>query len=181
MKNKIKILIAATIFLAIIPAFVFAFGEVAGPVVFSVPIGGSNVSRWGLSNDQQINVKLSAQGDISKYISFTDSITLPSNNQIYWVNITAKIPSDYNVSQGMNITGTLYAVSEGQPGQVQINLQLKKYAYVLVQPKVVEQSNNLFTGMFALQPVSISVAVICVVIVLFGLFHFARKRKGVKI
>jgi len=162
---------------------VFAFGEVAGPVVFTVPIGGNNVSSWGISNDQAINVKLSAEGDAMKYLSFPDSITLQPNNQIYWVNLTAKIPSDYNVTQGTNITGTLSAVAAGQPGQVQINLRLKKSMYILVQPATVQESVQQFsepfqiaTGLFALGPL-IYLPAAGAIVILIGIFYFARKRK----
>jgi len=179
MKNKIKILIFSLICLAIIPSFVFAFGEVAGPVVFYVPIGGSNTSSWGISNDQPINVQLTAEGNITQFVSLPNSISLEGNNKIYWINLSAKIPVDYNISAGTNITGTFYALAQGQPGQVQINLQLKKNAYIIVEPKMTEQNNNFFTGFFALQSNFWIIGVIAVV-VLFALFYFGIKRKEVK-
>ncbi len=165
---------------------VFAFGEVAGPVVFNVPIGGSVVGIWGISNDQPITVKLSAEGNIAQYISMPDSVTLEGSNKIYWINVTVKIPADYNISQGTNITGTLYAVAEGNPGQVQINLRLQKNSYIIVEPKATESSNsnsNFISGLFTLQIFGLpATAVVLAVVVIFALIYFARKRKrGVKI
>lgn len=178
MKNKMKILIIFVICLAIIPSFVFAFGEVTGPVIFYVPIGSSNVSSWGISNNEATVVTLSAEGDIAKFINLPSNVTLQSN-QIYWINITANIPSDYNTSNGTNITGTFYALQQGQPGQVQINLRLKKNAYILVeQPQALtlEQQNIFVAGLFALETNPSFVAVITGIIVLFGIVLFVKKK-----
>ena len=82
MKNKIKIFIVAAICLMFIPIFVFAFGEVAGPVVIHVPLGSSNSSQWGISNDESITVKLTAEGDATKFISIPETVTLEGNNKI---------------------------------------------------------------------------------------------------
>ena len=186
MKNKIKILAMALISLVIIPATVFAFGEVAGPVVIHVPLGGSNTSSWGIFNGEAIDAKVSAEGDVTKFISFPEKVSLEGNNRIYWVNITAKIPADYNLTQGTNITGTLYALTEGKPGQVQINLQVKKTIQIIVeQPQVSEENmfSNYLTGLFALQAYSIPVVGIVAAIalvVLLGIFYIVKIKKEVK-
>lgn len=183
MKNKLASIILTSFAVFFIPNIVFAFGEVAGPVVFYVPIGGSNNSMWGIFNNESVAVSISAEGDAAKYLSFPQNFTLQPNNQIYWINLTANIPSDYNVTQEKNITGVLYAVAQGQPGQVQINLRLKKNMYVLVGESQKTNSvsekipTNLFTGFFALQPAPI-LSVIATLAVIFGLFFFIKGRKG---
>ena len=133
MKNEIKILVAVSICLAIIPSLVSAFGEVAGPVTIYVPVGGgTNTGQWGIFNGDPIDAKISAQGDATQYLSFPDSVSLSGNNQIAYVTIIATIPADANLPEGTNITGTLYALAQGQPGQVQINLQVKKILFIII-------------------------------------------------
>lgn len=182
MKTKIELLVMATICLVIIPSAVFAFGEVTGPVVINVPVGGSGVGMWGLGNNETVKVTLRAEGDASKYLSLPSEVEVPATG-IYWVNVTAKIPSDYNVSQGTNITGVMYAVLEGSPGQVQINLQLKKYVYILVeQPQISEVNNQppvqFMTGLFAFGS-SFYIPIVALIVILFGIFYFTRITKGV--
>ncbi|MCX6821902.1 MAG: hypothetical protein NTW30_03945, partial [Candidatus Aenigmarchaeota archaeon] len=110
---------------------VFSLQEVAGPLVISVPIGGSNSAQWRLLNDgdQAITVSLTATGDAAKYLSFPATKDLPPGEIVY-ISITASVPSDYNL--GQNITGFLYALQEGQPGQVKINIQLMKSVTIMV-------------------------------------------------
>jgi hypothetical protein len=177
-----KIILITLVCLAIIPSLVFAFGEVAGPVVIYAPIGGSGVGRWGLGHNETVNVKLRVEGNASQYISLPSEITLPPSG-IYWVNVTARIPSNYNVSQGMNITGVMYAVLEGKTGgQVQINLQLKKNVFVIVeQPKAFPLSifariGKFFTGFFVLEPTSFT-AVLGVVLIFIILIYFAKRKR----
>jgi hypothetical protein len=182
MENKIKIFIIALIALSVIPSLVSAFGEVTGPVVIHVPIGGTGVGMWGLGHNETVNVKLGVEGNASKYISLPSEVTL-SPNGIYWVNVTAIIPADYNISQGTNISGIMYAVLEGKPGQVKINLQLKKYVYIIVeQPQTSEsvQSHNFITGLFALQPVPLGITSVAgLVIIVSGIFYFVKNKKEV--
>jgi len=143
--------------LTLISPSVFAFGQVAGSVFINVPVGGSGTGSWKIFNEEPITVSISAEGDAMKFISFPEQVTLEPNNKIYSVEITAKIPADYNLTQGTNITGTLYALSEGSPGQVKINLQLKKNIYILVKSPeasapAVNPLTSLITGFFSLGP-----------------------------
>jgi len=183
MKNKIKFFVITAICLAIIPSLVFAFGEVAGPVVIHVPLGGSNTSSWGLGHNETVKVKLRVEGNASQYITLPSEVTLPPSG-IYWVNVTAKIPSNYNLTQGTNITGVMYAVLEGAPGQVKINLQLMKNIYILVeqsQPSnsLSEQIGKFVTGLFALEPTSVIPVTALVLIIFIALIYFMKTRKGV--
>jgi hypothetical protein len=174
--KEIFLLVVVLISLLLISCSVYAFGQIAGPVVIHVPLGGSNASSWGILNNEATTVKISAEGDATKFISFPERVTLEPD-KIYLVNITAKIPSDYDLEQGKNITGTLYALLEGKPGQVQINLQLKKNMYILVEePKKDQSTTKFMTGLFLLGPnyaVSISVLVVLFTFILF----FKNKRR----
>jgi len=183
MKNKIKIFILTLTCLAVIPSLVFAFGEITGPVVIHVPLGGSGVGMWGLVHNETVEVSLRAEGDASQYISLPSKVTLPPTG-IYWVNITAKIPADYNISQGANITGVMYALLEGSPGQVQINLQLKKNVFILVeQPQVSNLEEGMFgdmiTGLFVLKPGYIMSVVGMAMIIIVTFIYFTKNRREV--
>lgn len=191
MKNEIKILIVAAICLAIIPSTVFAFGEVTGPVVIYAPVGGSGVGQWGLVNNETVTLQLRIEGDAAKYISLPSEVTLQPTG-IYWVNVTANIPSNYDKSQGTNITGDMFALREGTPGQVQINLQLEKHVYILVDQTAPSTSsapiasapvqsvqNNLFSGFSFLPVLDFNlVGAIVVGIVIFLAFVFISRRFG---
>ncbi|MCX6818536.1 MAG: hypothetical protein NT129_00870 [Candidatus Aenigmarchaeota archaeon] len=124
-----------------------ALQEVAGPVVISTPIGGSNSSLYGLINDGNatVVVSLRAEGDAAKYLSFPANVSLVPKKLVY-TNITASIPSDYSTTG--NITGSLYALQEGTPGQVRINIQLMKSVIISVyeQPKQGTSSGQTSQG-----------------------------------
>lgn len=117
----------------------YALQEVAGPLVISVPIGGSNSARWGLINDgnETITVSLRAEGDAAKYLSFPATVDLVPHKTVY-TNITVSIPADYSTSSGRNITGYLYALQEGNSGQVKINVQMMKGLTITVTGESVE-------------------------------------------
>jgi hypothetical protein len=197
MKNEIKILLTMTICLAIIPSLVFAFGEVAGPVVIYVPVsGGTGTSQWGIFNGDPITAKISAEGDAAKYLSFPSSVDLPGNNQIIYVPINATIPASAGLKDGTNITGTLYALSEGKPGQVQINLQVNKNVFIIIgnpppgvtQPAIqsqtssaTQQVNNPATGFATLPAFDYMLAgAIGAGVVIFLAFVFVSRRFGLR-
>jgi hypothetical protein len=142
---KIKTILMLTIASLMLVQNVFALQEVAGPLVISTPIGGSNSARWGLINDgaQTITVSLNATGDAAKYLSFPATVDLVPHKTVY-VNITANIPANYNLVQ--NITGTLSALQQGASGQVQINVQLTKSVTISVTGESAELQQNSITG-----------------------------------
>jgi hypothetical protein len=120
-----------------------ALQEVAGTLIIQTPIGGSNYARYGLMNDgnDTITVSLRADGNVAQYLSFPSTVDLQPGKLVY-TNITASIPADYDTSLGRSITGFIYALQEGSPGQVQINVQMMKNVTIVV------------TGNSTFQPVS---------------------------
>lgn len=191
MKNEIKILFAVAICLIVIPSLVSAFGEVAGPVVIYATVGGSGTGQWGLFNDNPVIAKLSVQGDAAKYLSFPSNVSLEGNAKISYTTITANIPTNSGLKEGTNITGTLYALTEGQPGQVQINLQVTKNVFIIIgnPPKgsssqsqtvtATQQAGNLFSGFSFLPALDFNlVGAIVVGIVIFLAFVFISRRFG---
>jgi hypothetical protein len=130
-KRKMELLaLVLPIFLLFFVQGVFSLQEVAGPLVISVPVGGINSAQWGLLNDgnQAITTSLSATGNAAQYLSFPQTVVLQPGI-IDYVSITATIPATYS---GGNITGYLTATQAGQPGQVQINVQMIKSLTITV-------------------------------------------------
>jgi hypothetical protein len=128
-----KMMIIALAFSLILATNALALQQIAGVIRISTPVGGSNTSQYGLINDgnETVTIGLKAEGDIANYISFPESVELLPGKIVY-TNITATIPSEYNTSLGMNITGYLYALQQGIPGQVQIDIQMKKSVFIEV-------------------------------------------------
>lgn len=130
-KRKIELLaLVLPIFLLFFVQGVFSLQEVAGPLVIQTPIGGTNSTQWGLLNDgsQPITVNLSATGNAAQYLSYPATVDL-SPGIIVYTTITANIPT---TSSGGNITGNLYALQQGNSGQVQINVQMIKSVTIMV-------------------------------------------------
>ena len=172
-----------------------ALQEVAGPLVMSVPIGGSNSSRYGLLNDgnETINVSITADNNTVKYLSFPSTVELQPKKLVY-VNITASIPADYDKTG--NITGFIYALQEGASGgQVQINVQMMKSVVISVygQPKQTtssgqtnqgtsSQSNeaNSPSGLITMTSNNYSIVILVIVVIAIAFIIYKTKRKNVK-
>jgi hypothetical protein len=194
MKKIIIILIASLM----IASPVYALQEIAGPLEISVPIGGTSSAKFGLINDENetITISLRAEGDVAKYLSFPATVDLEPNKIVY-TDITAKIPADYDKSLGGNITGYLYALQEGKPGTVQVNVQMMKSITILIpgleskqqtsqtveNPKTVETTQTVEstqsspTGLFALISANSIIIVLIVVLVVIIMLIVIKKRR----
>ena len=188
-----KIIIAMITSLLLVSP-VYALQQIAGPLVISVPIGGSSSAQYGLVNDENetITISLRAEGDAAKYLSFPATVDLEPGKIVY-TDITARIPADYDKSLGNNITGYLYALQEGKPGQVKVNIQMKKSVMISVSglsnvqtvenPKTVETNQptaentaNPMTGLFSLASANSIVIIFIVALVI--VFIFIKIRRG---
>lgn len=118
--KKIILIFSILIFL---PS-VLALQQVAGPLTIYAPIGGSNSTQYGLKNDrnESVVVKLRTEGDISSYLSLPNEIVLEPG-KLTFIDVKANIPPD---SSEKTVSGFIYALQEGERGQVQLNVQLKK-------------------------------------------------------
>ena len=70
-------------------SFVSGFQQIAGTLVIDAPIGGTGSAKYGLINDgeESITVKLRVDGDISRYISFPETVDLEHPRNV-WNYIT---------------------------------------------------------------------------------------------
>ena len=112
---------------------VLGLGLTAGTVRIIVDVGSSNSSRFGLLNsgNETVIVKLRAEGEAAQFLEFPTTLELIPKKLTY-VAVTATIPADYDGAFGGNITGNIFAVQEGTPGQVQINVQARKAVQILI-------------------------------------------------
>ena len=175
-----KKLFVIGILLSLLAANALALQEVAGTIIISTPIGGSNSSQYGLLNDgnETITVSLRAEGDIAKYLSFPANVTLEPKKFVY-TNITASIPADYDKTG--NITGYLYALQEGSPGQVKINIQLMKSVVISVygQPKQVtsSQPNQAVSPSGLITLISNNYSIVILIVALIAIAFILMRRK----
>ena len=188
--KKIIIIILASLLLA---SPVFALQEIAGPLVISVPIGGTGSAKYGLINDENetITVSLRAEGDVADYLSFPATVDLEPGKIVY-TDITAKIPANYDKSLGGNITGYLYALQEGNPGQVKINIQMQKNITITIgqesASQTIENSKTTGTthavvsptGLFALGFNNTIIIIILVIVIIAIMLVVIKKRRNKK-
>ena len=200
-----KIFALAVIAFLLTVTSVFALGMTAGIVRIVVDVGSANFSSFGLMNsgNDTITVNLRAEGDAAQFLEFQKTVELLPKILTY-VYVKATIPSTYDGSLGGNITGNIFAVQEGTPGQVQINVQAKKSVQILIPefggklPEVKSQiqtetqaqdnaEENPLTGFATLVSTNSLLYVVIIVVVLFFAFIVFRrydisiKPKGVKI
>jgi len=129
-----KSIIAIVFLLSLISVnSVLGLGLTAGTVRIVVDVGSSNSSRFGLLNNENetVTVSLRVEGDVAEFIEIPEELELVPKKLTY-VDVTATIPEDYDGSFGGNITGYIFAVQEGTPGQVQINVQARKAVQILI-------------------------------------------------
>jgi len=187
---KLKKLIPIIMTSLILPTIVFGLQQTVGKLEIYVKPGESNSSYYGLINEgnQTITVKLRTEGLISEFVNISKELELqPKKFVPVFVNVS--IPSNYDFSKGNNITGYVYALIEGKPGQVQINVQARKTVDIIVQgekspsteSKLLESHASGITGLLS-TPVSIPffVAFLITIVVLLGLFFFVKSKKEVK-
>jgi hypothetical protein len=128
-----KIFVSMTIVFLLIVSSVFALGMTAGTVRILVDVGSTSSSSFGLVNKENdtIIVKLRVEGDAAQFLEIPTTLELVPNKVTY-VDVKANIPSNYDGSLGGTINGSIYAVQEGESGQVQINVQAKKAIQILI-------------------------------------------------
>jgi hypothetical protein len=149
-----KLIAIFAISLLILVSSVFALQQTVGKLVVYVRQGESNSTYYGLTNEgnETITVKLRSEGNISDFVEFPNMLELPPKKFIP-VIVNVSVPIDYDYSKGNNITGYIFALLEGKPGQVQINVQTRKTLDIIVQESgsVVEAQFPLpsITGLFS--------------------------------
>jgi len=161
----------------------YALQQTVGKITMYVELGEGNSSSYGLINDKNetLIAKLRTEGDISNFVEMPKTLELPPKKFVS-VYVNASIPKDYDFSKGRNITGYVYALLEGQPGQVQINIQARKTVEIIVLggkentlPKIKVESLPI-SGFFALVSNPIFSFAIGLVLALFIMYFFFQRK-----
>jgi len=174
------------VFLMLLPV-VFALRQTVGKIALTVAPGGTNNSYYGLTNDlnETITVKLRTEGDAAPYIQIPSSLELPPDKFVQ-VDVMVSMPSDYDFSKGNSITGYIYALLEGEPGQVQINVQTRKTVEINVlgskesqslQSPISESSLSGYSSLLA-NPILILAVSLIAGCLFFGLIFRSLKKRG---
>jgi hypothetical protein len=166
--------------------FVFALQQSGGPLIAYTPLGGSNETKWGIGNNDNVTItlKMRAEGDITNYVSFPQSLDIQPGKFEY-ITIEVTLPKN-ETFLGKNITGNMFALLEGKSGgQVVINLQAKKSLTIIPYdaPVTAQNQNNPLSGFVSLANVGVNFAAIisAVAVVVIGVVLYLTKFKGVKI
>lgn len=170
---------------------VYALQQVAGTLRYNLVPDSKGVATFGLINDgnETISVKLRAEGDTAAFLTYPETIQLEPKKLTY-SNVTAYIPADYKGSG--NLTGYMYALQEGKPGQVQINVQMRKGVNILISGAPTgpaaevsgsvgiipeqEAPERAITGLTTLSTNSIVIGIGIFIIILLGYIFFVKKK-----
>lgn len=182
----IKIIPIFAIALLFLPTS-YALQQTVGKITMYVELGGSNSSSYGLINDKNetLVAKLRTEGNISNFVEIPKTLELPPKKFVS-VYVNASIPKDYDFSKGRNITGYVYALLEGQPGQVQINIQTRKTVEIIVLggkentlPEI-KVENLPISGFFALVSNPLVSFAIGIFLALFVMYFLLKRKRGEK-
>jgi len=182
MRSNYQLFLTIFFVFSIIPS-AFALKQVAGMLEIELAAGQTGVLKYGLLNDKNetSTLKLRAEGDIVPYISIPESVELQPQKLTY-VELNVNIPSDYDISNGNEIKGSVFALQEGKPGQVQLNLQLKKGVVIkVIEENQVETLNleknaGYITG-FSIMPFAVKTSVVVLPVVLAVMLIYLIKIK----
>jgi hypothetical protein len=180
----LNFIVVAMISLVVFSTSVYALQQTVGKVVIYTEVGGTNSSYYGLTNEgnETITVKLRSEGNISDFVDFPKVLELPPEKFVP-VIINVSIPSNYDFSKGKTIIGYIFALLEGEPGQVKINIQTKKTVEIIVKENDYIPTENKasglsdVTGLF-LKPISVPFfGIVLIVFVFIGLFVLIKWKR----
>lgn len=111
----------------------FALQQVAGPIIVDVKPGETKTFGWTLISDKSdapTNIKISAEGKGSEFLSFSSDHTLdPRGSKT--IEITATIPSDH--PGGIQLSPMLFATEFGEKGgNTVLNIQMLKIPTITI-------------------------------------------------
>jgi len=125
-------LIAALIFSGIFTLDSFALQQVAGKITVDVKPGETKTFGWTLISDNDVptNIKISAEGKGSEFLSFSsDQILEPRDTKI--IEFTVTIPNDH--PGGVELTPSLFATEFGEKGgNTVLNIQMLKIPSIII-------------------------------------------------
>jgi hypothetical protein len=125
-------LIAALIFSGMFTLDSFALQQVAGKITVDVKPGETKTFSWTLISDNDVptDIKISAEGNGSEFLSFSSDQTLdPRGTKI--IEFTVTIPNDH--PGGVELTPSLFATEFGEKGgNTVLNIQMLKIPSIII-------------------------------------------------
>jgi len=125
-------LIAALIFSGMFFLDSFALQQVAGKITVDAKPGETKTFGWTLISDNDVptNIKISAEGKGSEFLSFSsDQILEPRDTKI--IEFTVTIPNDH--PGGVELTPSLFATEFGEKGgNTVLNIQMLKIPSIII-------------------------------------------------
>lgn len=110
----------------------FALQQVAGKITVDVKPGETKTFGWTLISDNDVptNIKISAEGKGSEFLSFSsDQILEPRDTKI--IEFTVTIPNDH--PGGVELTPSLFATEFGEKGgNTVLNIQMLKIPSIVI-------------------------------------------------
>lgn len=180
--SKIKMIFSFVLSTLLFP-IVNALQQSGGPLIAYTPLGGSNETKWGIGNNDNVTIslKMRAEGEVANYVSFPTSVEIEPGKFVY-IPIQTSLPKNESLL-GKSIAGSMYALLEGKSGgQVVINLQAKKSITIIPYEGEVKEKTNPMTGFFALPAIGSSLGImVFAAVVLIGVVIYLFKFKEVKI
>ena len=110
----------------------FALQQVAGKITVDVKPGETKTFGWTLISDNDVptNIKISAEGKGSEFLSFSsDQILEPRDTKI--IEFTVTVPNDH--PGGVELTPSLFATEFGEKGgNTVLNIQMLKIPSIVI-------------------------------------------------
>jgi len=111
----------------------FALQQVAGPIIVDVKPGETKTFNWSLLSDKSdapTNVKISAEGKGSEFLSFSKDYTIDPRSSVM-VEFTVTIPDDH--PGGVQLSPMLFATEFGETGgNTVLNIQMLKIPTITI-------------------------------------------------
>jgi hypothetical protein len=110
-----------------------ALQQIAGKIEVHLAPGESESVRWGLvsDSDEDLELKLISDGIGAEFLSIPATAPLAARETKY-IDVVIAVPQDH--PGGMMVRPYVQANQAGEPGQVVLNVGLRKYIDIVIEP-----------------------------------------------
>lgn len=111
----------------------FALLQIAGKIEVALAPGESQTVRWGLisDSDEDIELNLISEGIGAEFLAIPPTALIPARETKY-IDVMISIPEDH--PGDVALRPYVQATQAGEPGQVVVNVGLRKYIDILIGP-----------------------------------------------
>ena len=110
-----------------------ALQQIAGKIEVHLAPGESKSVRWGLvsDSDEDLELKLFSEGIGAEFLSIPPAVPLAARETKY-IDVLITVPEDH--PGGVAVRPYVQATQSGEPGQVVLNVGLRKYIDIVIEP-----------------------------------------------